>query len=200
MADADTKRLMDSIRAQVPGALDAMIQIEMFNSLDDFFKRSNCWTETIEFDITPGASAVEIVPTGATNICRLLWVREGPLMSDRPIRATMPELGTIYVYEDYSQLTTLYAKVCLTVAYPLTSDGYPQFPAWVLDRHFNAVLSGVLSRLMSQQAKPYSNTQMAAYHGRVFNNGVTEAYIASKRENAAGAQPWSFPQTFNRRK
>jgi hypothetical protein len=47
-----TDRLMQSLKVHAPGATDAMINLELFNVMDEFFRRTSAWhhAEAIELD------------------------------------------------------------------------------------------------------------------------------------------------------
>ena len=62
------------------------------------------------------------------------------------------------------------------------------------------VLSGLLGRMMSQPAKPYTNMQLSVYHMRRFRDGIARAKVEAMHQNVYRAQSWRFPQTFARRK
>ena len=46
-------RLQDSVRVAVPGALDGMIRMAMYNVLKEFFQRTNCWLLELPVFISP---------------------------------------------------------------------------------------------------------------------------------------------------
>ena len=53
MAAADITRLMNNARDRLAGATDPLMQRELFNVMDEFFKGSNVWNEDIELTV-PG--------------------------------------------------------------------------------------------------------------------------------------------------
>lgn len=201
MANADMNRLMDHARIRLPGALDAAIQMELFSALREFFGGSNCWYEDIDFTALPtdseyyadpDAYTYDLAPTDGT-ITRVLFVRDD---QGRPISATMPIPGTLVLGYAPDVAKTYTARVALTVVDPVTREGYPSFPDWVLTKYGTEILDGVLGRMMSQLAKPYSNPTLALAHLRKFKQGVNKARVEAKTGNVYRAQDWRFPQSF----
>jgi len=203
MANADMNRLMDQVRLRLPGSLDSMIQTELYDTVDDVLKETNIWYEDITFTASPSSSTLdedeedytfEIVTDGGTPV-RLQYVK-GTDGSSWP--ATMPTPGSLLMYRLPSTATALKARVSKSVVDPTSKDGYPVFPGWILLRYREVFFDGILARMMSQIAKPYSNPKMAVFHMRKYKSGVAQIRTDVLRENRKGVQAWMFPQTFNR--
>jgi hypothetical protein len=207
MATDDLNRLMDNARIRLPGALDDTIKLELFSALDAFFQGSNSWYEDIDFNVVPttlsyaedpSQFSYNITPSQAGSIIiRLIgvWDAQG-----FPQTAFMPTLGTIVLKNGPNEAQTYTARVVLTVSDPVDVDGYPTVPSWVLAKYGNEILDGVLGRMMSQLAKPYTSAQGALYHNRMFGKAVIAAKVETQHQNVYRGQSWSFPQTFNRRR
>ena len=205
MANADMNRLIDHARIRLPGSLDAGIQMELFSAMDEFFQRSGVWHEDIEFAVTPatGSPAVnpedftyEVIPS-VGSVVRLVGIADSDGAS---VRATMEVPGEIVLAYSPNVADTYKARVVLTVTDPVTSEGYPQFPDWIMTKYRDVFLEGVIGRMMSQIAKPYSSTAGAQYHLRNFKRGVGQAKVEAQHANIFRGQNWSFPQTFSRRR
>ena len=205
MANADMLRLIDNARVRLPGALDGTIQNELFYCMNEFFQNSNIWYEDIDFDVTtttqtyienPDAYTYLIVPTSGV-INRLMGIGNSQGVSQAATMATPGEIILAYAPNTNDTYT---ARVFLTVTDPVTRDGYPEFPAWILNKYGNDILEGVLSRMMGQVAKPYSNPQMAVAHGKNFKGAISQAKVEAQHKNVYRAQAWNFPQTFARRR
>lgn len=198
MASTDINRLIDNLRVQLPGATDAAIKFEIFNALNDFFQGSNIWREDIEVPVTSGVTSYDLLPSGPAKIVQLMSVRD---TNNLAVGAQLDLLSdALVLFETPSANTTFTAQVALTVNDPIDREGYPVFPMWVLNLYMNGIVSGVLARMMSQPAKPYSNTQLAIYHNRNFNIAIANARVEANRGFTYGTQKWRFPQQFNRRK
>jgi hypothetical protein len=196
-ATADMNRLMDNCRVRLPGALDPSIQREMFACLDELFKGSNCWTEDIEVPVLPDTTSYEIAPTDPGLINRLMSVVNA---DNSPQAATMSIPGTLVLRYAPSEATTYTATVALTVTDPVTREGYPQFPAWILAKYGTELMDGILGKMMSHIAKPYSNERMGIYHMRKFTNLISKASVDAHHSNVYGNQNWAFPQQFAQRR
>ena len=203
MATDSINRLMDQARMHLPGALDGFIKTELFSVLDTFFKDTNLWFEDLTFTANPTSNTYLQAPADYTytltptsgQIVRLLTAWDG---NEKKIGAAMPQPGQIIIQYPPATSSTFGARVALTVVDPLDADGYPVFPEWVLQRHGDVVLDGLLGYMMAQHAKPYSNPQLASVRLRKFRSGVSVARNSAKQQNVYGGQTWRFPQTFNR--
>lgn len=203
MPTADMLRLMDHCRVRLPGALDAAIQQEMFAALDDLLQTSQLWYEDITFTANPTQDTYEENPAAYTYtltptsgaVVRLLTVSddEGNLRG-----ASMPIVPDLILAYAPSAVETYTARVVITVA-GVDADKYPILPDWIIKKYQSQILDGVLGRMMSQVAKPYSSPQMALLHLRKFKSFVHRAKVEALRENTYATQRWFFPQSFNRR-
>jgi hypothetical protein len=193
----DLNRLMDNLRIRLPGALDTVLKLELFSVMNEFFQSSNCWYEDIDFTVTSGVTEYTITPSSIASIVRLL----GVVNSDgRAQNAVLALPNTLTLVNSPSQSDTFTARVALTVNDPTTRDDYPEFPDWVINKYNNDIQDGVLGRMMSQIAKPYTNERMAIYHMRQFRGAVAFAKVEAMHQNVYRGQSWRFPQTFARRK
>ena len=204
MATADINRLMDNARIRLPGALDNAIKLEIFSVLNEFFQATNIWTEDIDFSVTPtndsyldnpAAYTYTITPVSGGVINRLIavWNSDGFAQA-----ATMPIPGEVILKFSPNEADTYTARVAKTVNEPLDNEGYPDFPAWVLNKYGNEMLDGVLARMMGQIAKPYSSAQLALYHMREFRRAIGRAKAEALHGNVYRGQSWRFPQSFVR--
>lgn len=198
MATTDITRLMNNLRISLPGAIDDALKIEVFNVLNDFFQGSNIWREDIEVPVTSGVTSYELTPAGPASIVRLMRVIDE---NELPVNAVFNIVtGDMDLAFSPSKDATYVAQVTLTVNDPLDREDFPLFPMWVLNLYQNDIISGVLGRMMAQPAKPYSNTQLAAFHSRNFQSAISAARAEANRGFTYGAQRWRFPQGFNRYK
>ena len=205
MANADMNRLMDHARIRLPGALDAAIQMELFSALDEFFQKSNIWYEDVAFAVAPTtatyysnpeAFTYELVPDQG-SIVRLIGVADSQGV---PQMATMPKPGDVVLSFSPNADDTYTARVTLTVTDPTTRDGYPEFPDWVLNKYGSEILDGVLGRMMSQIAKPYTSPAIAMIHLKKFSAAVSQAKVEASHQNVYRGQSWSFPQSYASRR
>lgn len=191
------EKLMDMARARLPGARDNLIKVEFLAVMAEFFQQSNCWREEINFKVVPSDKFYPIFPTQPAAIIRLIEVRNS---SGGRIGATMPEPGTIRLFNDPSQEEVYTAVVTLSIGDPVDRDGFPVFPDWFMTKYSYDLLDGLCARMMSQLAKPYTQPQLAAVHRRNFMSAINVARAEAMHEQAYQTQNWKFPQTFARRK
>jgi len=194
---ADLNRLMDNLRIRLPGATDEALKLEYFSAMDQFFSATNIWTEDIDFEVTNDNKTYYVTPSGVANIQRLM----GVVNSDGvPVAALMKTPGEITLVNYPNQADTYTLQLALSVKDPVTRDGYPEFPDWILEKYGVDLIDGVLGRMMSQIAKPYSNERMAIYHMRRFQNTMAVAKVEAQHRNVYRGQSWRFPQNFARRR
>ena len=201
MASAEINRLMDHARIRLPGALDAALKMELFVVLDELFQGSNIWTEDVSFSVigttdsfvdNPDAYIYPIVPT---NGLVFMLVAVADSMSNLQA-ASMPIPGQVVLASSSAANAVYTARVALTVTDPPDAEGYPVFPAWVMERYGSDILDGLLGRMMSQIAKPYSSPTMALFHLKKFAQCIKRAKNSAAHQNTYNVQSWRFPQTF----
>jgi len=206
MASTAVNRLMDLAKMRLPGVLESVLYKEFFHLMNDFFKETNIWQERIEFDVTPSSSTYHEDPDAYTHfvvseeqgaVFRLISVLDG---DGNTVPAQMRIPNYITLSHLPNSAATYTAVVAVTVRDPTNKEDLPMFPEWVLTKYDNEILDGLLGRMMSQVAKPYSNAQLAAAHLRMWKQGVRKAKNENFRENLFGAQRWRFPQTFSFRR
>ena len=190
-------RLFDNVRIRAPGVIDDTIKLEFYNVLKELFDDSNCWFEDVPVPVTSGVTDYVVTPTGVCQIVRLYGVLDA---DDHQVNATYLPPDTLQLFTAPSLSSTYTARLILTVIDPATRDGYPVFPEWVLEAYSDEIMDGILGRLFSQIAKPYSNERMAIYHMRRFRGGVARARVDAQRKYTYRAQAWRFPQSFARRR
>src|SRR5579859_2255018 len=102
--------------------------------------------------------------------------------------------GTITLQFPDNQVETLTATVLKTVVDPTDNNNFPSgVPSWIYTKYVTAFTDGLVGRMMSHVAKPYSNLQLAAVHLQKFAGGIGGAYRDYLHAHTQGAQTWSFP-------
>lgn len=188
-------RLMTTIRPHLPGAIDEAIRQELFMTCLQFFKDSDAWQEALDIVLAPGETSADVFPY-AGRINRLMSV----LDDGRGIRgAIMPVIGTVVLPFPANTQSTYQAVCSITVADPLTRDAYPIVPYELVERYTEELMHGILSRMMAQPSKPYTNVSLAQFYMTKFRSGISRAKNANKIGNTAGSQAWTYPQTFANR-
>lgn len=200
----DFYRLLDNLRIRVPGATDDVLKLELFNVLNEFFQDSNCWFNDVEFTVTSGVTEYTVTPAGVSSPVRLVGVVNSDL---RPQRAVFDLPSTITLQTAPVKAEKFTARIVLTVDDPVTTNAtnpelakLPVCPDWAINKYGVDIQDGVLGRMMSQIAKPYTNERMAIYHMRRFRGAVAQARVEAMHNNIYRGQNWSFPQSFARRR
>ena len=194
MSNADVLRLVTNAQIRLPGATVSTVQQELFMVADEFFKESNVWREDIEFSVPandPQGTVYEVTPTGNVVIDKLMWMRNTD--GGGRIFGQMSVPGEITLASYPSSPARYIATVALTVSDPTQRNGYVSFPDWVLAKYRGVFLNGLLGKMMSQPAKPYTNTQLSVYYIKLFNSGKSAARVDAQRANVYRAQAWNFP-------
>ncbi len=202
--NADVIRLMNAARMQLPGAIDDVLRVELYNMVNEWFQTTNIWTEDISFTgVVNDPTHVYTLTPVQNPVSAIVRIQSGGDANQRVVSVVAPIVGSpayIQLVIAPTEAVTYTARVILTIDDPVDTAGYPVFPQWVLNKYQNDMLDGLLGRMMMQVGKPYSNAQMGVYHLREFNKGVAMARIEAQRRNVWRAQNWVFPQSFFRKK
>lgn len=199
-------RLIDTARLHLPGALEGVLRMELFNVTKKFLQRTNAWQDTVTIDVIP---AVYDYPLPASQngafINRLIWL-EGPRSNvndpdSGPPRdgfMTTPGFGqeTLRIPNPPGANEVWYAHVAMCIADPTDADGVAYAPEWIYDKYQDVLLDGLLERMMAQPAKPYSNTQGVLLHGRRFQSGMSTARAEAAHRFTFGGNSWRYPRPY----
>lgn len=185
-------RLMNTIRPHLPGAVDDAIKQELFLVCDEFFSRSNVWRETIEVVQMADTDVADFMPFSG-RVKRLLVVRE----DGRVVHGVhIEEDGVLQFRHKAPSDTTLQATFALTVNDPLSRDAFPVVPWKLIEAHQDVLISGILSRMMAQTSKPYTNLPLATYHRAQFRGGTSRARNEANEGETYASSNWRFPGNF----
>lgn len=205
-------RILDAARLHTPGALDGVLLLEFFNTAKEFFRRTDCWRDHIELFIQPGIPEYPLNATAPAQVIKLIWL-EGlrPIGGlQNPIQHGPQRVGHLIVNQSRNKVLFVpvlpagpeawHAHVSLTIADPVSPEGVPYFPNELLSAYHETLLDGLLSKVLMHAKKPYSDQQLAAFHGRRFNNGISVARNEARSGFLADGQHWQYPQQFANRR
>ena len=126
------------------------------------------------------------------------WSRA--LASKSPRRGALIASGAqdaiLRIYDLPNAAELWIAEVALTITDPIDGEGIPYAPDWIIQKYQDALTDGLLSRVMVHPAKPYSNKEGAAFHGRRYMNGTTSGKADARRGSTFGGQRWAYPTGF----
>ena len=208
LQEPDIEYLMNEARANLVGASDSGIRMELFNVIKEFLQDTNAWVEHIELMVTAGTQDYTLLPRTGGQIIRLVGAYNG-LRS--PVRASMPTFGRLEVLDPIQTTSVAQAAsdtsrkattpwlvvVVKNIALPKTSDGFPICPEFVLKVYSTYIKDGLFGKMMAQSARGYSNTALSIYHLKRFRDGISIARDAAWTQNILGGQRWTFPQNFS---
>lgn len=75
MTTSNMARLQDMVRIAAPGVLDGVIRLEIFNTLKEFFQRSDSWLLEIPIYVAPPTNDYQI-ETGQNAVVNRLMALE----------------------------------------------------------------------------------------------------------------------------
>lgn len=192
-------RLMDTARPHLPGAVDNAMRQELFSVCQEFFGESNSWRETIDFTLKAGDKTAEIMPYTGT-IKRLLYVKDTSKIPVLGVTLTDPVQGELTFPFTATNDTGYLATVALITSDPISRDAFPIVPYDLMTLYWREIMWGLLSQMMIQPNKPYTNLNGAAFYLSKFKGGTARARNRTDAGNTKNSQTWAFPQSFNRRK
>lgn len=188
------ERILDNLRVRLPGAIDSAIKLELFNVLDELCRDARLWREKISLTVTAANITAEKVeyevdPSDGV-IVGLMDLRNS---DDIPVKGSMDIPGVLEFDEVPGTADTFEVTVALAPSDIRTSDDMPVIEDWIWEKHYQTIIAGVLSNMMAQAAKPYSNERLGVYHGRKFRGGVASARTEALHSHKYGGQTWRFP-------
>lgn len=191
----NAEHFLNQARIKLPGASDLGLKAELYEVLREFFEDTNAWTEIIPIQVIAGTTEYRLVVRDGGRIIRLIGVRDH---NQLPVAAFMPTLGTVTLVNptNTNPPSEWEVKVVKNVTLPTQRDDMPIAPDDLFVQYDTILLDGLLGRMMGQQAKTYSNSQMSVYHLRRFRTGTVAARTDIKRQHTVGAQTWTYPQQF----
>lgn len=195
---ADFDILINSVRARLPSALDGVVRLELQNVLKDFLSESNLYVDSIPISILVGQTDYTVYSINGI-INRLMTVTDS---YNNPVPSSLvPPSLTVQDYRvrlgiKPSTATTYTAYLALTPDPSVPVD--QSVPDWVIAKYREGFEDGILARMMTQPAKPYSNIKLADYHGRKYRRAITLARNEALHAYKFRGQGWGYPQGFVR--
>lgn len=149
MSCEPTDRLLQSIKINVPGPTDAMIQLQLFNVLDEFMRRTSIWQQESPIDLVVGQPDYPIPTPPNATVVRVLWTSH----NDMPV----PSAGSIAVASQ-SSLGIIDAGQVMPdgdaiIDFSLSDINQSNIFTWALYRPDYLTISGVTGE--SQTAYPF---------------------------------------------
>lgn len=194
---------LKDILPQTPGLVRSVATRELILAAREFYEKSTAWRTVLQFDMDADDADYTLTPVDAD--CEVTKIMD-VAFNGTPMRkffrrpdGTYEEATTPYAYF-ITEPDTIHLWPKPTTA---LADGLTAYIALVPLRtatllpdvteklHYEAILDGLLGRLFSHPAKPYSDTARAQYHLSRFQNAIGE-YAA--RAKAGNGPSWTFPR------
>ena len=84
-ADGGLDRIYDAIEAVVPGVNHAVVQMVVWDTLDEFCTKSTFWRATVQWTLQPSVQAVNLNPVSGNALVRhVLALRPSRLSANLP--------------------------------------------------------------------------------------------------------------------
>lgn len=189
-SNPNLNRLYDNVQAVVPAVQFPIVQMEAWNTIEDFFIQSTSERRTIYWQMAPGVSELDFNPYDST------WLVAWVLSFDGLPYGEIIMPGKLVDREP--TLTSLRQGRALLALKPVSFS--VNFSPVLLSNWFQVLLDGTLSRLYAQPAKPYSSPQMAIEYGRKYRAGVAKARAVADAQNTDGPGRWRFSYFANGRR
>ncbi len=189
---------------QLPGAVRSVVRTELLAAIKEFYEKSSALRETVTRNVVANVSAYAITPD--TTNCLVLQLlqaaynkKEIGILTRKPFDLHDPGTPVAWYRSGHNILNLVPApeaalteglQVYLTMRPDPTID--QTVPDVTHEEHFDAILSGLLGRMMQQPSKPYTNLQLAQYHLKRFKAQIAQYKgLANKGSVPAGAG-WTF--------
>lgn len=183
MATGGLERIYDALQSTVPGVNTATMQMEAWNTIEDFCRQSTLWRETVEWVLPVGSREVDFNPVSAVGLATWVLDVQGLTSFSVTPPAILVDGG------DTSLARSGFARVVLKPA--RLNNSLPHF---LVNEWFEAIVDGTKARLYGQPAKPYSAPALAEFHGKRNRSAIRQARDAANRYYRAGTSGWRFPQ------
>lgn len=185
---SDMQRLMDNLLLRLPGAVESVVRLEIFNALNEFCRETNCWWHRQTIQLQPQQTVVPIFAPMNAETVRIMRVTHDGIPLNAALRAL--ELTMLIAPQRGIEIDL---TTSLAPSYDTQYDDPPWVPAEIWKRHYNAIMDGTLARMMSQPAKPYSSMNNAGVHALQFRTAKNDTRSEVDRAFVYDAQNWQYP-------
>ena len=192
--------ILEEARTYLPGARDEVMEFELRRVLDEFLKFTSIWQEDVRVAARPNRTSYELIPEAKAEIVRVIaMVNKVTGIGAGPF--SMQTLGVLKLKYAPSEPATWLATCVLSVLTSKRAAGDNcgcganwGVPAWILERWDEVLLNGLLWRMMMQQGKSYTNTELGVFHGQRWRAGLSDARGATRQQNVYDGQTWRYPE------
>ena len=167
-------RIYDGIEGVLPGVQHSMVQLVLWDAIEEFCTRSTIWRVHVGWSMEAGVASVNLNPID--EVAAAVWVLSVHAPGGR-FRLKPPAQLV-----DLGPTTMARSGTAKVVAKPrrLAEEVVPSF---LVDDWSEALRDGALYRLYTQPFKPYTSPQLAVLHGKKWRYALTLAQVTAKRAN-----------------
>jgi hypothetical protein len=184
--DPQLARLYDNVQAMVPGVLLPVVKMALWNSIEEFYVRSTWRREWVDWCLPPHATEVDFDPYDGSWL--VAWVLD--YYGCGTVRMMVKPPARLIDFTCPTADTERKGWALLALK-PTSFD--IEFDPQLFQQWFETILDGALYRLFMQPAKPYSNAQMAQFHGKMYKAGCQRARVVATKGYTNGPGRWAFP-------
>lgn len=131
---------------------------------------------TVEYNLNTGTNG---------SISRIIWVKKGDNITDANDQTNPLSPGDYYLKDEWTLV--LYSEpsssitdgLIVKVAIRPDFDEDASLPPWFLERYADRLISGVKSKLLRMNNKPWTDRGLAGLYSNEYNSGIIDA----KQEN-----------------
>jgi hypothetical protein len=186
----DIERLYDNVQMLLPSVTLPVIEMELWNTVQEFCIVSTYFRSKIYWEMGRGVSSVDFNPFDANTV--VVWVLAVHGLTHWEINPPAQLVDFLPPHAARSG----WAMVALRpVVFDVVKLGaLPElFTTW-----FETMHDGVLFRMFGMPAKPWSSPQLAQYHGTRFRQGMNRARDIAERLHSNQQSPFRMYPYFAR--
>ena len=194
-------RLYDNIQATIPAIQFPMVQMIVWNVIEDFYMQSTWKRENVFWSLAPGDQQTDFNPFSAvwlvsdilavTGLTNFRIIPPGVLMdaSVESFNGASDNSTNADAAQRFGTALLALKPVSLAAVNNSAFVDDSLFSKW-----FDVLMDGVQSKLFMMPAKPWSSPQQAQFHGARYRRGVARARgEAQTFYTGGGGSRWRFP-------
>lgn len=182
--DPELERLYDNVQSTVPAVLLPVVKMVAWNTIEDFYWRSTWRREWLDWSMPDKVVCIDFNPFDENWV--VCWILEVCGLSHYVVRPP-----ALLVDAQRPPVTGERKGQVLVALKPVSLD--TEFDPYLFSVWFETIFDGVLHRLYTQPAKPYSSPPLAQFHGQRYRSGVQRARIVAGKEYTNGPGRWGYP-------
>lgn len=203
----------DVLLPDLPGANTDFVQQTLDRVVRDYFRRTQAWTDRLvpAAAFTAGLHSIDLNQTLA-DLSKTYKIAQVHAVFDEDTQVPAASTVRLSKREDLTGLRRWHCPQWSVVEFSgkaweddknleyivsyYPGEGSTTYEQWVWDEHSDAIIAGVLGRMMGQSKKTYSNPVDARIRTNEYNSIVNKRRAEADRGNVPHGHTWSFPRTF----